>query len=308
MLALSIENLKKTYDGGLDALKSIKLEIESGDFFALLGPNGAGKSTTIGILCGLVRKTAGSVSVFGHDLDTQPVACKTAIGLVPQEFNFNPFEKVGDICLQSAGYYGVPKSLAYQRLEDSLKLLNLWGKRNVPGRNLSGGMKRRMMIARAMMHDPDLLILDEPTAGVDVELRHQTWAFMQEANARGKTIILTTHYLEEAESLCKNLAIINDGNIVKHGRMRQVLSGQRQETFVLALAEPQNETLVLDGLTVRQPDTCTLEVDLPEGKTLNDVFASLTGLGITVRSSQPKANRLESLFLALTRGTPGEAS
>lgn len=306
MLALSIKNLEKTYDGGVNALKGVNLDIEQGNFFALLGPNGAGKSTAIGVLCNLIRKTAGQISVFGHDLDTDPVACKSAIGLVPQEFNFNSFEKVGDICLQSAGYYGVSGAIAEQRLEENLKLMGLWGKRNAVSRGLSGGMKRRLMIARAMMHDPQLLILDEPTAGVDVELRHQTWAFMRKANAKGKTIILTTHYLEEAENLCKNLAIINCGQIVQQGKMRDVLSGTQLETFVLELTDPIHEGFQLDEFTHRINDSMTLEIDVPAGHTLNHVFEKLTAKGVTIRSSQPKANRLETLFLELTKCAEGD--
>ncbi len=299
MKALSLRGLKKTYDNGVEALTGIDLDVDEGDFFALLGPNGAGKTTAIGIVTSLVNKTAGSVSVFGHDLDSDREGAKTCIGLVPQEVNFNQFEKVYEILTNQAGFYGLPRPLAEERAEKHLRELKLWDKRNEIARHLSGGMKRRLMIARALVHEPPLLILDEPTAGVDIEIRRSMWEFMKDINAAGTTIILTTHYLEEAESLCRNIAIIDAGTIVENDRMSRVLRKLNLETFVLDVDEPLPETLDLNGYTIRRVDDHTLEVDKPQDRSINDVFAALTERGIRVGSMRNKSNRLEELFLRM---------
>lgn len=298
MYALDIQGLSKTYKGGTQALKGIDLTVEEGDFFALLGPNGAGKSTTIGILSALVNKTNGFAKLFGHEISESPVAAKSCIGLVPQEFNFNQFESLLQIVVNQAGYYGVPRDIAKQRAEKYLKQLDLWDKRNSPARDLSGGMKRRLMIARALMHEPRMLILDEPTAGVDIEIRRSMWQFLQDLNAQGITIILTTHYLEEAEMLCRNIAIIDKGNIVENTSMKALLAKLNIETFVLDIA-PQQHCPALKGFTHRLVDDHTLEVDVPKEKGLNGVFAQLNELGIVVLSMRNKANRLEELFVRL---------
>ena len=298
MNALSIKGLTKTYKGGTEALKGIDLVVEQGDFFALLGPNGAGKSTTIGIISSLVNKTQGDVDIFEYSLATQPIEAKSCIGLVPQEFNFNQFEPLIQIMLNQAGYYGVPKSVAKIRAEKYLKQLDLWGKRNSPARQLSGGMKRRLMIARALMHEPRMLILDEPTAGVDIEIRRAMWSFLQEINQQGVTIILTTHYLEEAEMLCRNIAIIDKGIIVKNTSMKALLSTLNIETFVLDLSENIN-SLVLDGFKSRLIDEHTLEVDVLKESGLNAVFEQLTQKNIQVLSLRNKSNRLEELFVRM---------
>lgn len=297
--ALRIEQLRKTYPGGLEALKGIDLTVEQGDFFALLGPNGAGKSTTIGIVTSLVTKTGGSVRVFGHDLDCETEAAKTCIGLVPQEFNFNMFEQVQQIVVNQAGYYGIPRPLALQRSETYLRQLGLWDKRHSPARDLSGGMKRRLMIARALVHEPRLLILDEPTAGVDIELRRSMWAFLREINARGITIILTTHYLEEAESLCRNIAIIDGGRIVENTRMKTLLNKLHVETFILNLEQPIERLPVIEGYELRLSDDTTLEVDVLKKTGLNGLFRQLSAQGLEVLSLRNKANRLEELFVRL---------
>ncbi|HIF9294345.1 TPA: ABC transporter ATP-binding protein [Photobacterium damselae] len=298
MNALEIKNLNKIYKGGVNALKNMSLEVKEGDFFALLGPNGAGKSTTIGIISSLVNKTSGSVSIFGFDLDKQKVEAKNQLGLVPQEFNFNPFETVEQIVMNQAGYYGVERSVAKERAKKYLSQLDLWGKRGERARNLSGGMKRRLMIARALMHEPKLLILDEPTAGVDIELRRSMWTFLRSINEQGVTIILTTHYLEEAEMLCRNIGIINHGELIENTTMKSLLSKLEAETFILDLSAPV-ETVALEQVVWRLLDSTTLEIEINKGESLNHVFAQLSELGINVQSMRNKANRLEELFVTL---------
>jgi ABC-2 type transport system ATP-binding protein len=296
-LALSLQGLRKTYRTGVEALKGIDLAVEEGEFCALLGPNGAGKSTAIGIVSSLVRKTGGQVAVFGHDLDREPGAVKACIGLVPQEFNFNQFEPVAEIVVNQAGYYGVPRREAWVRAEAVLRQLDLWDKRAVMARTLSGGMKRRLMIARALVHRPRLLILDEPTAGVDIEIRRAMWDFLRETNRQGTTIILTTHYLEEAESLCRHVAIINHGVIVENATMPTLLDKLRSEAFVLNLRRPITAPPVLEGCTATQLDPLTLEVAVPRGCAINALFEALSRQGIEVASLRNKQNRLERLFI-----------
>ncbi len=298
--ALSIRELRKTYKNGMEALKGISLDVEEGDFFALLGPNGAGKSTTLGIVSSLVNKSSGSVRIFGHDLDTQLAQAKMCLGVVPQEFNFNQFEKVYDILETQAGFYGIAAPKARDTIERLLHELGLWDKRHVQARTLSGGMKRRLMIARALVHHPKLLILDEPTAGVDVELRRSMWKFMQDINRAGTTIILTTHYLEEAEALCRNIAIIDGGTILENTSKRDLLRKLHLETFLLDVREPLAQVPDLKGVTARLTQEGNLEVDIQAGQTLNQVFGELTQLGIEVTSMRAKSNRLEELFLSLT--------
>jgi ABC-2 type transport system ATP-binding protein len=297
MPALAISGLTKTYQGGVQALKGIELEVQQGDFFALLGPNGAGKSTTIGIISSLVNKTQGNVAVFGYDLDTQLTQAKACIGLVPQEFNFNQFETVLQIVVNQAGYYGVPRNIAKERAQKYLTQLDLWEKRNAPARELSGGMKRRLMIARALMHEPKLLILDEPTAGVDIEIRRSMWAFLQEINAAGVTIILTTHYLEEAEMLCRNIAIIDKGIIVENTSIKALLSKLNIETFVLDVQTDKTEIVLTDVKYTFKDNEIEVEVAKEDG--LNHVFTQLTEQGAQVMSMRNKANRLEELFVKL---------
>ena len=303
--ALEISALAKTYKGGFQALKGIDLTVEKGDFFALLGPNGAGKSTTIGVITSLVNKTAGQVKVFGYDIDTDLEKAKSFIGLVPQEFNFSQFEPLMHILVNQAGYYGVPKPLAIERAEKYLKQLELWDKRDEPARALSGGMKRRLMIARALMHEPQMLILDEPTAGVDIELRRSMWGFLRELNKQGITIILTTHYLEEAEMLCRNIAIIDGGEIVEDTSMKKLLAQLDVETFVfdikVAATVAELEQFVEQSLeiTYRVIDDHTLEIDLNKSQNLNQVFAQLNVANIEVQSMRNKSNRLEALFVSL---------
>ncbi|HGM5016354.1 TPA: ABC transporter ATP-binding protein [Pseudomonas aeruginosa] len=297
--ALSIRQLTKTYGNGFQALKGIDLDVAEGDFFALLGPNGAGKSTTIGILSTLVNKTSGSVSVFGHDLDKDPAGLKRCLGVVPQEFNFNQFEKVFDIVVTQAGYYGIPAKIAKERAERYLTQLGLWDKRNEASRMLSGGMKRRLMIARALVHQPRLLILDEPTAGVDIELRRSMWSFLTELNQEGISIILTTHYLEEAEQLCRNIAIIDHGEIVQNTSLRDLLMTLHSETFLLDLKNVQALPPTLDGYPTRLVDDHTLEVQVEKSQGINDLFAQLGAQGIEVLSLRNKTNRLEELFVSL---------
>ncbi|MDT4793507.1 ABC transporter ATP-binding protein [Pseudomonas jinjuensis] len=297
--ALSIRQLTKTYGNGFQALRGIDLEVAEGDFFALLGPNGAGKSTTIGILSTLVNKTSGSVSVFGHDLDREPYALKRCLGVVPQEFNFNQFEKVFDIVVTQAGYYGIPSKVARERAEKYLTQLGLWDKRNSASRELSGGMKRRLMIARALVHEPRLLILDEPTAGVDIELRRSMWNFLTELNQQGITIILTTHYLEEAEQLCRNIAIIDHGTIVENTSMRKLLKKLHVETFLLDLKASVQQLPALDGYPARLVDDHTLEVQVDKQQGINGLFTQLGAQGIEVLSLRNKTNRLEELFVSL---------
>ncbi|RBP28517.1 ABC-2 type transport system ATP-binding protein [Marinobacter pelagius] len=305
--ALEIEGLTKTYGDGFQALKGIDLHVREGDFFALLGPNGAGKSTTLGIVCSLVNKTAGKVRVFGHDIDTNLADAKLNLGVVPQEFNFNQFEKVFDIVTTQAGYYGIPLSRASVSAEKYLKKLGLWDKRNTPARMLSGGMKRRLMIARALVHEPKLLILDEPTAGVDIELRRSMWTFLEEMNREGTTIILTTHYLEEAEALCRNIAIIDHGKILKHTSKRELLQQLSVETFVLDTEKELSGVPELEDVTCRINDESALEVDVEKGQALNTVFAQLDQLGIKVVSMRTKANRLEELFIRMVEENAVEA-
>ena len=297
MKALRIENLHKTYRNGPQALCGIDLEVDEGDFFALLGPNGAGKSTAIGIICSLVNKSAGKVEVFGHDLDQAPESVKASIGLVPQEFNCNMFEPVVEIVVNQAGYYGIPRAEAYQRAEKYLKQLDLWHKRHAEARALSGGMKRRLMIARALVHEPRLLILDEPTAGVDIEIRHSMWQFLREINGRGTTIILTTHYLEEAESLCRNIAIINQGKIAERAAMGEMLRRLHQQAFILDTAEPVAEVPQIEGFSLRKTDDCALEACVTREYGLSELFAGLNKAGIEVVSLRNKQNRLEQLFM-----------
>ncbi|MGE8406902.1 MAG: ABC transporter ATP-binding protein [Pseudomonas sp.] len=297
--ALSIRQLTKTYGNGFQALKGIDLDVAEGDFFALLGPNGAGKSTTIGILSTLVNKTSGSVSVFGHDLDRQPAALKRSIGVVPQEFNFNQFEKTFDIVVTQAGYYGIPSKVANERAEQYLTQLGLWDKRDVPSRSLSGGMKRRLMIARALVHQPRLLILDEPTAGVDIELRRSMWSFLTELNQQGITIILTTHYLEEAEQLCRNIGIIDHGTIVENTSMRQLLGKLHVETFVLDLRQDLAQAPQLAGYPCRLINPHTLEVQVDKDVGITALFGQLALQNIEVSSLRNKTNRLEELFVSL---------
>ena len=295
--ALQIENLAKTYDNNFKALKGIDLEVKEGDFFALLGPNGAGKSTTIGIICSLVRKSSGRVKIFGIDIDEDFSAAKQFVGVVPQEFNFNQFEKPIDILITQAGYYGIPVSVATERAHKYLKLLGLWEKHNVPSRSLSGGMKRRLMIARALIHEPKLLVLDEPTAGVDIELRRSMWSFLEDINLQGTTIILTTHYLEEAERLCRNIAIIDKGRIVKNTSIKNLIKQLNKETFILDLKGEFNNINALDGYPLTMVDSSTLEVSIDKDQSLNQLFNHLSTEGIEIISMRNKANRLEELFI-----------
>jgi ABC-2 type transport system ATP-binding protein len=297
--ALSIEQLGKTYEDNFEALKGIDLNVEPGDFFALLGPNGAGKSTTIGIICSLVRKSSGTVKVFGYDIDKDFSLAKQHVGVVPQEFNFNQFEKPIDILVNQAGYYGIPPKLAHERAEKYLKQLALWDKKDTPSRTLSGGMKRRLMIARALIHEPKLLVLDEPTAGVDIELRRSMWEFLQQINRQGTTIILTTHYLEEAESLCRNVAIIDHGEIVKNTSIRELLTQLNTETFVLDTREGLEDCPEVSGYPLKKVDDHTLEVAVEKSQSINSLFAALTEQGIHVVSMRNKTNRLEELFFDL---------
>ncbi|HBL1756557.1 TPA: ABC transporter ATP-binding protein [Enterococcus faecium] len=297
--ALEINNLKKVYGSGVEALRGIDLSVKEGDFYALLGPNGAGKSTTIGIITSLVNKTSGKVNVFGYDLDTDLVRAKQQIGLVPQEFNFNPFETVQQIVVNQAGYYGVSRKEAMKRSEKYLKHSNLWEKRNVRARMLSGGMKRRLMIARALMHEPRLLILDEPTAGVDIELRREMWEFLRELNENGTTIILTTHYLEEAEMLCRNIGIIQSGELIENTSMKELLSKLQFETFIFDLA-PYETKPVIEGYACTFEDEQTIAVEVERNQGVNGIFDQLTRQGIKVLSMRNKSNRLEELFLKIT--------
>ena len=299
MHALVVEQLRKVYRSGFEALKGVDLTVEEGDFFALLGPNGAGKSTVIGIVTSLVNKTSGRVRVFGHDLDTEPEAVKAALGVVPQEFNFNLFLPVAEVVINQAGYFGIPRGEARRRAEFYLKKLDLWERRRSEMRLLSGGMKRRLMIARALVHRPRLLILDEPTAGVDIEIRRAMWAYLRELNAEGTTIILTTHYLEEAESLCRNIAMIDDGRIAAVAETQALLAELDAEAFVLNLTAPLAEAPALAGLDLIWLDATTLEAHLHRGQTLNDLFAALRAVGIEVASMRNKQNRLEQLFLEM---------
>lgn len=299
MHAISVCELTKTYPNGTHALKGINLEVKDGDFFALLGPNGAGKSTTIGILCSLVNKTSGSIHVFGHDMDQAHALTKSFIGVVPQEINFSLFDKVKHTLINQAGYYGIPKAVANERADRYLKEMDLWHMRDQPALQLSGGMKRRLMIARALMSEPKLLVLDEPTAGVDIELRHLLWQFLSKRNQEGTTIILTTHYLEEAEHLCKNLAIIDHGEIIEQGAMKSLINRLHQQTLVLDIDTPFTKTISLDGFSHRLLDPVTLEVEVARGQTINSVFDLLSKQGMHIVSLRNKTNRLEELFIHL---------
>ena len=299
MTALEINNLTKIYPNKLIALNSINLNVNQGDFFALLGPNGAGKSTAIGIICDLTRKTSGSVKVFGHCIDENNDAAKSCIGIVPQEINFSLFETCLEIVVNQGGFYGIKRSHATKRAEKYLRKLNLWEKRNERSRNLSGGMKRRLMIARALVHEPKMLILDEPTAGVDVELRRSMWDFLIDINQQGVTIVLTTHYLEEAESLCKNIAIINHGKIVENTSMKKLLSKLNKETFIFDLNNPIKELPNLDDYNLKLIDTTTIEVEVDRERNINKLFEILTKKNIDITSMRNKTSRLEELFLKL---------
>ena len=301
--ALEINDLHKIYKNGVQALCGINLEVKQGDFFALLGPNGAGKSTAIGVMTSLVNKSSGTVKIFGHDLDQELEKAKSYIGLVPQEFNFNQFEPTIEIVVNQAGFYGINRKVAYQRAEKYLKQLSLWDKRYTVGRELSGGMKRRLMIARALVHEPSILILDEPTAGVDIEIRRSMWKFLKEINEQGTTIILTTHYLEEAETLCKNIAIINNGVVIENTGMQSLLAKLHVETFVLNSEEPLQEKLKGwgegMGCNVKEVDDVTFEVEISKKYSLNDLFAELNKRDVKISSLRSKSNRLEELFVHL---------
>ncbi|WCE29220.1 ABC transporter ATP-binding protein [Vibrio sp. SCSIO 43137] len=304
MYALEISDLRKTYAGGFEALKGVSLKVKKGDFYALLGPNGAGKSTTIGIISSLVNKTSGEVSVFGHSIDKELELAKQHLGLVPQEFNFNQFETVEQIVIQQAGYYGVSTELAKQRAKKYLSQLDLWEKRTERARNLSGGMKRRLMIARALMHEPQILILDEPTAGVDIELRRSMWEFLKKINEQGITIILTTHYLEEAEMLCRNIGIINRGELIENTSMKALLNKLHVETFILDL-EPGSEQPDLEGVNSSRLENDSLEIEIDKSQGLNQIFSQLSAQGVKVLSMRNKANRLEELFVGIVREQSG---
>ncbi|MEM8547356.1 MAG: ABC transporter ATP-binding protein [Pseudomonadota bacterium] len=299
MYALELEHVKKVYPNGVEALRGIDVAVEEGDFCALLGPNGAGKTTSIGIITSLVTKSSGQVRVFGHDLDTELAAVKRSIGLVPQEINVNLFEKVYNVVMYQAGYYGLPRALAHERTEKYLKQLQLWEKKDDIARNLSGGMKRRLMIARALVHEPRLLILDEPTAGVDIEIRRSMWEFLREINDNGTTIILTTHYLEEAESLCRNIAIIDHGEIVEQSSMNALLRKLQREVFVLSPSAAVQVAPALQDFEVALRPDGDLEIAMVRGQNLNAMYAALEQAGITIDSMRNKSNRLEELFLNL---------
>lgn len=308
MDALAINALTKRYPNGVEALKGIDLSVGEGDFFALLGPNGAGKTTAIGIITSLVNKTGGSVNVFGYDLDRQREAVKSCIGVVPQEVNLNMFERNFNTLVNQAGYYGVPAHVAKERAEKYLRQLHLWDRRNDIARSLSGGMKRRLMIARALIHEPRLLILDEPTAGVDIEIRRSMWQFLRDINAAGVTIILTTHYLEEAESLCRHVAIIDEGRIIRHDRMENIVRELQTETFVLTLGDQIESVPDLPGYTVRKRSDHEIEVEVASGQGLNDMFTALSAQAVKIISMRTKSNRLEELFIRLVANRRAEES
>jgi ABC-2 type transport system ATP-binding protein len=308
MQALSLRDLTKTYRNGVQALKGITLDVAEGDFFAFLGPNGAGKTTVIGIVTSLVTKSHGDVTVFGHNIDREIEHAKACIGLVPQELNFNMFETVQTIVVNQAGFYGLPRRVARQRAEKYLKQLQLWDRRDRAARSLSGGMKRRLMIARALVHEPRLLILDEPTAGVDIEIRRSMWDFLREINRAGTTIILTTHYLEEAETLCRNLAIIDEGRLIENDKISNILRRLHTETFIFNLRNAASAPPALPGYAVQLTDDHTLEIELSREQNLNDVFACLSTLGIAVLSMRNKVNRLEELFMRIVDGKGLDAS
>jgi ABC-2 type transport system ATP-binding protein len=307
MQALSVRGLRKTYSNGVEALKGIDLDVVQGDFFALLGPNGAGKTTLIGIATSLVNKTAGTIKVFDYDIDRDLERAKMCIGIVPQELNFNMFETPHTIVVNQAGFYGVPRRVAIERAEKYLTLLQLWDKRNAIGRSLSGGMKRRLMIARALMHEPQMLILDEPSAGVDIEIRRSMWELLQQINASGTTIILTTHYLEEAESLCRNIAIINKGLIVESDRMGNLLRRLHTETFVLNTRQALAVAPVVSGFELSRVDDTTFEAEVNKDQSLNELFGQLSAQGLEVVSMRNKVNRLEEVFMRLVENRSGNA-
>ena len=302
-IAISINDLDKTYANGVEALKGVSLEVQQGDFFALLGPNGAGKSTIIGVISTLINKSGGSVEVFGRSVDTHIYETKLDLGVVPQEINFSQFEKVKDIVLTQAGYYGLPRKLARERCEKYLKKLGLWEKRSERSRSLSGGMKRRLMIARALVHEPRLLILDEPTAGVDIELRRSMWNFLAEINANGTSIILTTHYLEEAEQMCRNIAIIDEGEIIENTSMKKLIGELDSQVYILDTANEMNgkPEITIDDVLIHRIDSHSLEVKVPNGKLINEVFKELDKQGLEISSMRNKTNRLEQLFLSRLR-------
>ena len=307
-IAISIKDLDKTYANGVEALKEVSLEVQQGDFFALLGPNGAGKSTTIGVISTLINKSGGSVEVFGRSVDTHIYETKLDLGVVPQEINFSQFERVKDIVLTQAGYYGLPRKLAKERCDKYLKKLGLWEKRFDRSRSLSGGMKRRLMIARALVHEPRLLILDEPTAGVDIELRRSMWDFLTEINANGTTIILTTHYLEEAEQMCRNIAIIDEGEIIENTSMKKLIAELDSQIFILdTLNEIKTKPeITIDDALIQRIDAHSFEVKVPSGKLINEVFEELDKQGIKISSMRNKTNRLEQLFLSRLRNNESD--
>jgi ABC-2 type transport system ATP-binding protein len=299
--ALEISNLKKVYSGGTEALKGISLKVKEGDFYALLGPNGAGKSSTIGIIGTLVTKTEGNVKIFGYDIDENVAVAKSLLGVVSQEINFSQFEKIIDIVTTQAGFYGISNSIAKPKVEEMLKRLGLWDKRNDQARTLSGGYKRRLMIAKALIHEPKLLILDEPTAGVDIELRREMWTFLKEINQNGTTIILTTHYLEEAEQLCRNIGIIDHGEIVVDTSMKDLLSRLDVQGFVLDLEKPLDHVPTIDGFELRLDDPLTLVTATNKEKSINSLFNELNRIGIKVKSMRNESNRLEELFIEMVK-------
>ena len=299
--ALEISDLRKVYSGGTEALKGISLKVEEGDFYALLGPNGAGKSTTIGIIGTLVTKTSGTVKIFNYDIDQNVSIAKSILGVVSQELNFSQFEKVIDIVTTQAGFYGITKSVAKSKVEMMLRRLGLWDKRNDQARTLSGGYKRRLMIAKALIHEPKLLILDEPTAGVDIELRREMWDFLKEINNNGTTIILTTHYLEEAEQLCRNIGIIDHGEIVVDTSMKDLLRKLDVQGFVLDLEEPLKEAPNIDGFEIRLEDPLTLVTAISKKSSINNLFSELNNIGINVKSMRNESNRLEELFIEMVK-------
>lgn len=300
MQALSIRNLTKTYRNGIRALRGIDLDVAEGDFFALLGPNGAGKTTAIGIVTSLINKTAGEIRIFGHSIDTAPNRAKACLGVVPQEINLNVFDRILNIVVNQAGFYGMAPSVARSRAQECLEQLQLWDRRDDIARNLSGGMKRRLMIARALVHQPRLLILDEPTAGVDIEIRRSMWEFLRRINGSGTTIILTTHNLEEAETLCRDVAIIDEGLLIEHDRMTAILRKLHEEIFILNTRDPIYEAPPLDGFRIEMINEHEIEVEVRRSQDLNSLFAALTGMGIHVVSMRNKSNRLEELFFRLT--------
>ena len=308
MQALSLRDLTKTYRNGVQALKGVSLDVAEGDFFALLGPNGAGKTTVIGIVTSLVRKSGGEVAVFGHNIDREIERAKACIGLVPQELNFNMFETVHTIVVNQAGFYGLPRRIARQRAEKYLKQLQLWERRDNAARSLSGGMKRRLMIARALVHEPRLLILDEPTAGVDIEIRRSMWEFLRTINREGTTIILTTHYLEEAETLCRDLAIIDEGRLIENDKISNILRKLHTEVFILNLCKAMAAPPELPGYAVKLTDDRTLEIELNREQSLNEVFARLSAQSVEVLSMRNKVNRLEELFMRIVEGKGREAA